>query len=57
MERKQKRRIKEMISMTLLILSYTIQLVVSNICTKFQFLGAVVPEKSLTQISICITLV
>ena len=37
---------------SMLILFYTIQ-VILNICTK---LGAVVPEKSLTQISLCITL-
>ena len=37
-------------------LSYTIKMVVPNVCTKFRILGAVVSEKSLTQISLCITL-
>ena len=41
----------------MLILFYTIQQVIPNICTKFKkILDAVVPEKSLTQISLCITL-
>ena len=38
--------------MRMLILSYTIQVVVPN----FKVLGAVVPEKPLTQTSLCITL-
>ena len=37
-----------MISMRMLILSYTIQLVISNVCTNFKILDAVVSEKSLT---------
>ena len=41
---------------TMLILFYTIQQVIPNICTKFQNPGTVVPEKSFTQISLCITL-
>ena len=35
-----------MISSSMLILFYTIQQVIPNICTNFQNLGAVVPEKS-----------
>ena len=38
----------------MLILFYRIQQVTPNICTGFQILGAVVPEKSLTQVSLCI---
>ena len=53
---KKNAQIKEMVSIRKLILSYTMQQVVPNICTKFQILGTVVPEKSLTQISLCITL-
>ena len=37
-------------------LSYTIKMVVPNVCTKFRILGALVSRKSLTQISLCITL-
>ena len=51
MERKINGQIKEMISMRRLVLYYTIQLMVSNVCTKCQ-----IPEKSLRQISLCITL-
>ena len=40
-------KIKRMISMRMLILSSTIQPVIPHFCTKFQILGAVVPEKSL----------
>ena len=47
-------KIKEMISMRMLLLSCTIQLVLSNVLPNFNFLGAVVHEKSLTQISLCI---
>ena len=35
--------------------SFTIRVVVPNVCTNFEILGAVVPVKSLTQISLCIT--
>ena len=45
-----------MISSSMLILSYTIQQVIPNICTKFQNPRHSIPEKSLTQISLCITL-
>ena len=38
-----------MISMRMLILSYMIQEAVPNVYMKFQILGAVVPEKSLTK--------
>ena len=41
--------IKGMISMRMLILSYTIQHIIPNVCTNFKILGAVVPEKSLTE--------
>ena len=41
-----------MVSIRRLILSYTMQQVIPDSCTKFQD-----PEKSLTQISLCITLV
>ena len=40
--------------MSMLILSYMIQVVVRNI-TNFKLLGAVVPEKSLIKIFLCIT--
>ena len=50
---KEKWTNKGNISSSMLILFYTIQQVIPNICTKF--LGTVVPEKSLTQISLCIT--
>ena len=53
---KKNGQIKELISSRRLILSYTIQRVIPNICAKFQIQGAVVPEKSLTQIFLCITL-
>ena len=53
---KENGQIKGLKSSSMLILFYTIQQVIPNICTKFQNLGAVVPEKSLTQISQCITL-
>ena len=43
-----------MISSSMLILFYTIQQVIPNICTKFQ--NPRHPEKSLTQISLCIAL-
>ena len=35
--------------MRMLILSYTIQVVIPNVCTKFKSLVAVVTEKSLTK--------
>ena len=40
--------------MRMLILSFTIRVVVPNVCTNFEILGAAVPVKSLTQISLCI---
>ena len=55
-ERKKKWTKKSLISSSTLILFYTIQQVISNICTKFQNLGAVVPEKSLKQTSLSNTL-
>ena len=45
-----------MISSCVLFLFYTIQQVIPNVCTNFKILGTVVPEKSLTQISLGITL-
>ena len=59
--------------MRMLILTYIVQQVIPNVCTKYQtkvreksrechnhkpqpFPGAVVPEKSLTQMSSCITM-
>ena len=36
MDRKKNGQIKEMKSMRMLVLSYTLKQVVSNICTKFQ---------------------
>ena len=53
---KENGQMMKMVSSRRLILSYTIQQVIPNICTNFKILGAVVPEKSLTQISLCITL-
>ena len=41
---------------SMLILFYTIQQVIPKYVPNFKTLGAVVPEKSLTQISLCITL-
>ena len=52
LERKKKVQIKGMISMRMLILSYTIQQVILNVCTKFKILGRVIPEKSLTEKSL-----
>ena len=49
MREKKNRQIKEMISMRMLTFFYTIQHVIPNVCTKFQILGAVIPEKSLTK--------
>ena len=49
---KKNEQIKEMISMRMLV--DTVQQVMSDVCTKF--LGAIVPKKSLTQMSLCITL-
>ena len=56
--RMKNEEMKGMISISMLILFYTIQQVIPNICTvlTFRILGAVVPEKSLTQMSLCITL-
>ena len=42
-------QIKGMISMMILILSYTIQQVIFNVRTNCKILGVVVPEKSLTK--------
>ena len=53
---KKNGQIKGMISSSMLILFYTIQQVIPNICTNFKILDALVTEKSLTQISLCITL-
>ena len=46
----------KLISHIWLILSYTVQAVILDVCTKFKILCQVVPEKSLTKISILITL-
>ena len=56
MERKKTGQIKELISNLWLILLYTVQLLISDVYTNFKILGQVVPEKSLTKISIFITL-
>ena len=56
LERKKKGQIKGLISNMWLILLYTVQPVIPDVCTKFQNLGQVVPEKSMTEISIFITL-
>ena len=37
---------------TSLVLQYTVQLVISNICANFKILGQVVTEKSLTKTSL-----
>ena len=44
-----------MVSIRMLILSYTMQQVIP-IVPNFKILSAVVPDKSLTQLSLCITL-
>ena len=56
LERKRKGQIKGLISHIWLILLYTVQPVIPDVCTKLKILGQVVPEKSLTKISILITL-
>ena len=56
-EKKKNGQIKGMLSMRMQNLSYTIQVVIPNVCTKsFQTPSGEVPEKSLTHISLCITL-
>ena len=55
-ERKKKGQIKGLISHMWLILLYTVQPVIPDIVPNFEILGQVVPEKSLTKISILITL-
>ena len=53
--KRENQQIKELISSMWLNFLYTVQLVISDVCTKFKILGQVVPEKSLTKISIFIT--
>ena len=45
-----------MISIKMLVFSYTLQLVVLKVCTKFQITGCNIPGESLTDISLCIPL-
>ena len=51
---KENGQIEGMISMRMPILSYTIQVIVPNVCTNFQNPSSAVPEKPLTQIYLCI---
>ena len=53
---KKKRKKKGMISRRRLILFYTVQQDISTFVPNFKIIGAVVPEKSLTQISLRIIL-
>ena len=56
MRKKEKWTNKEDKHTRMLNLSYTIQVVITMFVPNFKNLGAAVPEKSLTQISLCITL-
>ena len=42
--------------MRILVLSYTIQVLYQMFVPNFKILGAIVPEKPLTQVSLCTTL-
>ena len=52
LEKKKSRQIKGMINMRMLILSNTIQQVIPHVCENFKIVGAVVPEKSLSEKSL-----